>query len=218
MPFPPAATTARLVRADIAGCAFTVVRHLTQHGFRLRHEAGGPVLFPPAFQPRAVAVEPQPPMRPERHRDHRRIVGPMFEHAPIPRMQPVQRRRTITSPARPQNHVMGAGKGVYAVHLHEPQIVDHSVQPGRTRPRTQTVPVQKHPPRGGIGQHRYTHRARSSAFFWSSRISRNESINSAVTNPMFSNPFVAASPDNNRHSCGNSTSPNPSVVKTTSAK
>lgn len=199
-----------------------MVCNLAQYVINLGREITAPPFFPASFHALCIAGKTQAPMGETLDWYNSGVMGPMLEHLPVTMQQMLQGLGAILLAARPQDHVMCAGKGIHAVKLYKAQIVDHALKIGTLslpgRACREPMSCQKQVPCCLIGKNRNVQLSAFVTSSWRSRTCRNASTRSAVTRPIFKSPFAAAMPPNNRHSTGNNTSPKPRVVKATSEK
>ena len=161
VPVPPPRGILGLAASDIERGGRPVLGHVFQDRVELvmpaRSLPGGPA---PAHA-RLVPFELEPPHRVEGHRDHRRIVRPVFEGGPPLGHESLQRPGAVLAAPCPENQIVGPRERVDAVDLNEAEPVKQAFQIGpcaRTGVRSQeVVPVEEETARIAVAEERAGH-------------------------------------------------------------
>ena len=118
-------------------------------------EAGTPPFPPARAQIVSNPLETVAPMGIEDARDHRRVMGPVFEQHPVALVHRPQMTLSIGLVAREENLVMRPLDRIDAVDLHEAEPLDQAEQAGPVQPgagrRAQPLQMQEQPAGLAVG-------------------------------------------------------------------
>ena len=150
MPVPPTALGPGFTLAHIGRTYRSSFADLLQHGLEPRFKIMTLPILIPAAQSCGIALSTHFPIWVIFHRDHRRIVGPVFKQGAITFIKRFQRLGAITLAPGKQDQVMCPRHGVDAVKLYKAQARYHLQKRGTMGGAlwciAQQMPMQKNPP------------------------------------------------------------------------